>query len=279
MKTFKTLLILIFLLPFFSNTLIAQEVLDGAWVKSTTRTRRTIPYPPLREADIMWSKRIWRKIPLREKMNFNLFFPRQPIQDRKSLWEILYGAVKEGTLTAYDGTDDEFKLPLTITEVENIVTQVDTVYETNPETGEVEKKIKKEQTDAEDMVQYWLKEDWFFDRQRSVLDVRIIGIAPVKEVIDYTTGESKGFQALFWIHFPSARHILSQYEVFNRHNDSKRMSFDDLFMKRMFSSFISKESNVYDRAISEYESGLDLLLESERIEEEIRNFEHDLWSF
>ena len=61
------------------------------------------------------------------------------------------------------------------------------VKQRDPETGEV-------LTDAEgndltndtiefyenrDIIQYEIKEDWFFDKQRSVLDVRIIGISPI----------------------------------------------------------------------------------------------------
>jgi hypothetical protein len=57
------------------------------------------------------------------------------------------------------------------------------------------------------------------------------------------------------------------------------MSFDDYFWKRRFSSTIYKESNVYDRTISTYQNGTDALLESERINEEIRTIESDLWNF
>ena len=57
------------------------------------------------------------------------------------------------------------------------------------------------------------------------------------------------------------------------------MSFDDLFWKRMFQSYIEKESNIYDREIDTYKSGINALLESEKIKEKIFRFEHDLWSF
>ena len=57
------------------------------------------------------------------------------------------------------------------------------------------------------------------------------------------------------------------------------MSFDDLFWKREFSSSIKKESNTFDRKIAPNNSGLDALLESERIKNDMFNFEHDLWHF
>ena len=74
MKKFRFLLtvMLVTLVAFGSS---AQEVIkppkypDGVYTKENTRTRRAIPYAPLREADVMWSKRVWRVIDLREKIN------------------------------------------------------------------------------------------------------------------------------------------------------------------------------------------------------------------
>jgi hypothetical protein len=57
------------------------------------------------------------------------------------------------------------------------------------------------------------------------------------------------------------------------------MSFDDLFWKRRFNSTIIKESNTYDRSIETYRMGVDALLESDKIKEEIRTIEHDVWNF
>jgi gliding motility associated protien GldN len=131
---------------------------------------------------------------------------------------------------------------------------------------------------SNDIVQYRLKEDWFFDKERSVLDRRIIGIAPVIYERD-DQGSIIGFEELFWLYFPECRYVFQNFFVQSRHNDSQRMSFDDLFWKRMFQSYIIKESNLYDREIDSYKAGVDALLESEKIKEKIFNFEHDLWSF
>lgn len=57
------------------------------------------------------------------------------------------------------------------------------------------------------------------------------------------------------------------------------MSYDDLFWKRKFTSTIYKQSNVYDRKIETYRHGIDALLESEKIKDEIFKIEHDVWSF
>ncbi|MGZ4049029.1 MAG: type IX secretion system ring subunit PorN/GldN, partial [Bacteroidia bacterium] len=92
-------------------------------------------------------------------------------------------------------------------------------------------------------------------------------------------GDVIGVKPLFWIYFPDARPYLAKAAVFNRHNDAERMSYDELFTKRMFSSYVYKESNVYNRSILDYKTGLDVQLESEDIKENIFNYESDLWHY
>ena len=131
---------------------------------------------------------------------------------------------------------------------------------------------------AKDIVQYKLKEDWIFDKDRSVTERRVIGIAPVIYQRD-VNGNITGLRELFWLYFPECRYVFQNFFVRNRHNDSQMMSLDDLFWKRMYHSFIVKESNNYDRAIDSYKAGVDALLESEAIKARLDDVEHDLWAF
>ena len=273
--------LIVLCIALLSGQAFAQNVLDGAYVKENTPKRRVIPYAHLREADVDWSKRIWRIIDMREKMNQSFYFPVKPTVERKALIDVIKDALSTGRLTAYGNPtfDDEFKVPLTKSEVDGIFVQWDsTTTQEDPETGEMKIAPTKKEIGAEETKQYLLKEDWFFDKQRSVLDVRIIGICPMVE--DFTeAGDFRGFRRLFWIYFPEARPVFANAEVYNRKSDEERRTYEDIFWKRQFSSFIFKESNVYDRTISEYKKGLDALLESEKIKGEIFNWEHDLWHF
>jgi len=262
----------------------APKFRDGVYDKEHIKARRAIPYTSLREADVMWSRRIWRVIDLREKINQPLYYPTSPILDRKSLFDAIKDAILiNGTIVAFNNPalDDEFKLEMTKSEVEALLVQWDSTNEVedpnNP--GVMIKAPIKNETTTDKVWKYWIKEDWFFDRQRSVLDVRIIGLCPLVEK-KTETGESTGAdKALFWIYFPQARPVFAKEEVFMRRNDAERRTMDDIFWKRMFSSYIRKETNVYDRTIGEYASGLDALLESERIKGEIFTYEHDLWHY
>jgi len=262
----------------------APKFRDGVYDKEHIKARRAIPYTSLREADVMWSRRIWRVIDLREKINQPLYYPTSPILDRKSLFDAIKDAILiDGTIIAFNNPalDDEFKLEMTKSEVEALLVQWDSTNEVedpnNP--GVMIKAPIKNETTTDKVWKYWIKEDWFFDRQRSVLDVRIIGLCPLVEK-KTETGESTGAdKALFWVYFPQARSVFAKEEVFMRRNDAERRTMDDIFWKRMFSSYIRKETNVYDRTIGEYASGLDALLESERIKGEIFTYEHDLWHY
>jgi len=253
-----------------------SQVLDGLWVKHKGQTKRLVPYTHVREDDVMWAKRIWREMDLKEKINFPLYYPITPIADRKSLFDIIKEGIEEGTITAYD--DDEFKISLTKAEAKNKMGGYETI-ELYDEYGEVYGTDSTfVEIESQDIMMYRLKEDWFFDRERSVMDVRIIGIAPVKQLIN-DDGTVRGYSPLFWIYFPQARYVFVNYEAFNPHNDAERRTFDDIFWKRMFSSYIRQESNVYDRMILDYKQGMDILLEGEKIKEVITNYEHDLWHF
>lgn len=279
-------------------------VLDGVYVQQHIPTKKVIAYAHLREADVMWSKRVWRKIDLREKINFPLYYPTEPLNDRRSLWHVIkYGVEQEGSLIPYkilgDGPLDnqgQFLYPIKPpngntkdsayrSEIDALFYTVKTEQKYDEEIGDFATDENgdpiyidiKEPISAKDVVQFKVKEDWFFDKQRSVLDVRIIAICPVVNVYD-SQGELKGTQDKFWLYFPECRYVFQNYFVYNRANDAQRMSFDDLFWKRQFNSFIYKETNVYDREVDMYEqNGVKALLESERIKLEMTNFEHDLW--
>jgi len=280
----KLLVILVVILGFtgFSVTeTVAQNVLDGVYVKEHYPTRKVVPYTHLREADVMWSTRIWRKLDLREKINHPLFYPTEAIKNRRSLTQVIIEAVREGSLTAYDPLDDEFTMTLTKAEIERKLSYIDTLYIEDPEPPyDLKMQVVEEDFDPSTVKEMRLKEDWFFDRQKSILDVRIVGIQPVQDNIDRSTGEIRGKEPMFWVYFPEARNIFASAEVFNRQNDAERRTLEDIFWKRMFGSYVYKEKNVYDRQISDYMiNGLDQLLEAEKIKEGIFELEHDLWEY
>ena len=183
-----------------SSTSFSQEsnVLDGAYVKETNLTKRVIPYPHLREADVMYFRRIWQVMDLKQKINHPYYFPIEPISDRKNLFDVIKdGLLVEGSLIAYDlgvNDDDEFNNPLTTDEIYDIFNPIEKFDEYDDDGIEVIGTIEKRVPIKSDLVtRYVIKEDWIWDRQRSERYVRIIGIAPQIEDFDQD-GESVGYK-------------------------------------------------------------------------------------
>ncbi len=247
-------------------------VRDGAYDRNIAKERKVLPYPPLREADIFWEKRVWRVIDTRQKMNQPFSYPALPFA------KILLEMAKKYGNDVPLFIDDEFTQRLSIEDLERRLGSVDTISVYNPENDEYVTKVVKNDFDWSTVNMFRLKEDWMFDEQTSTMIVRILGIAPIRDVID-DNGNLRGQEAMFWAYYPSLRQYLVKYDVFNPANNAINLSWDDLFEMRHFASYIIKESNIYDRRISDYAAGRDALLESENIKKTIMEFEHNLWSY
>ena len=418
----KILLILIFSISIIGNIYsqtpksilmpgpknFGSGIIDGVVMKEAVITKAKVPYQYVREADYVWSKRVYSRIDSREKINHNLFLPHDFISseynimdlmknqddpnwernsERYSLWTLIRLHVINGDLPVFAPSSDEtpeiedgysFKYEIvsnisdpffkdanyrnkiskligftsspkvesysyydSINEEKVSVTVVKTgaledylndanyaqlkfLYDQNPQ------KIKSwwdATPEGEEMkgdgASYWvtskcivgynIKEDWFFDKQRSVLDRRIIAIAPVakfgvdldddgnstgergdlllypptdQETLHYYDGKEIApyegqveDRELFWLYFPHLRDYMVQYYVYNDKSDAQWMSFDDLFWKRQFSAQIYKTTDKFDRDIEDYKYGVDALYEAERIKDEIRKWEIDVWNY
>src|ERR1051325_2363695 len=241
-------------------------VLDGVYTPEHLPYRKPIPYVYEREADIMWSKRIWRVIDLREKINHPLYYPTDDLAKRPSLFRVLVDGMKTGKITTVFGFDvftNEFGPPLQLPEVYKAMTEMIAMKDSigQPLYDSLgNQQMKPDTLKPDDIKQYYLKEDWFFEKQRSVMDVHIIAIAPVIEVDDPVAGKFT-YKPLFWLYYPALRNYLSTYYCYNPYNDAEWRTFDEIFHKRMFGSYVSMESNVYNRPVTAYANGMDGLLE------------------
>lgn len=281
MKAIKQLL---FSLSLITNISKAQDILNppkysvnpcGVYEKNIG-SRKAINYTSLRESDVAWEKRVWRDIDMHEKQNQPLYFPIEFNACRTSLFQTITRQILNGNIIAFK--DDEFLIPYEASEFRKRIIKTDTVERIvyDPEGNEhVEMVPVSDSTSIyERILKFRLKEDWFFDRQKSSLEVRIIGLAAFEynEERDY-------YKEVYWVYFPACRPYFAKNDVYNFKNDAERRSLDDIFWKRQFSSVIIKESNVYDRFIDQYEKGIDALVESDKIKTNIFTWEHDLWNY
>lgn len=253
---------------------------DGLLTKSLIEDNRLMAVQPIREADIVWEKRVQRVIDTREKLNL-------PLRSQESnLFNTFRNLVKDGQITLF--LDEQFKEPMSSEDLDKKLYKIDTISDFDYDTYTEVSKVVKDDINWEDINSYRIKEIWYFDKQRSRMDVRIIGIAPIyASPKDIESGIPPG--PLFWVYYPEARLPLSKIRTFNDDNDVAPMTYADIFDSRIFSSYIYKRSNVLDYRLKDYfvpepdaendRSGIDLLLYSEKIKNELLNFEHDLWEY
>lgn len=158
--------------------------------------------------------------------------------------------------------------------------QDDTLTRLNPETGMRETVVINGEMNTSEVKRLLIKELWYFNKKSSRMEVRIIALCPVREYVRQEAYDGVLKSRLFWIDYGEFRDILARQKVYNFENDAVHLSFDDLFLKRYFSSRVYQESNVYNnRPISSYASGMDVMLESDRVKNEIFTMEQDLWEY
>ena len=278
-KLFLALFAIAMAFSFSANAQIVDEApMDQLYEDEGLTEKVPVPYPFIRKADVMWSKRVWREIDFRQKFNQKFYFPIETQADWKSFIVVVLDALKEGNLTAYDiSNTDELLVPITYNEI--IGRQTDSIYQIMqrpyPPYEEFDTVIYTE-FDPTKVMRLRVKEDWYFDAKRSQMMFRIQAICPV--MIKERNGQEVT-EPLFWLSYPQSRDVFAQALVFNEFNSAARLSYDEVFWKRLFDSYIYKEQNVFDRRISQYATGVDALLEAERVKMEMMDFEENLWEY
>jgi len=261
-----------------NTTWAASKTPDGAYDR-VQHISMPIPWQYIRETDILWKKRIWRELDTREKQNVAFRYAGDENTGGGMFIEILIDAIKKGKIKAYQGIDDRFTANMTREDIQAVVAgKVDTVEVEDPINGNKILKENRRDFNPESITKYRIKEDWIFDRNQGQMVVRIVGIAPVQDVIG-EDGVYRGSKALFWLYYPDIRGLLAQYEVYNPNNDVARYTWDEFFESRQFSSKITKVSNAFNEDFKAHLSPMESLYESRHTAEEIFNKEHDMWVY
>ena len=256
---------------------------DAAFDKDFVTDRTPLPYEHLRWDDALYAQKVWRELDLREKLNQTFRYKAEDDNGDQRFISMLLKAVKSGQVVAF--ADDRFTTPLSSEENAAITAggPKDTVAvrDIDDPNKIVEYVVTQTSFDPETVLKLRIKEEWVFDREASRLFVRILGIAPLKTQY-FPNGQERGSSVMFWVYYPDLRPILAKYEVYNPKNMGMgRMTWEELFESRMFSSYITKStldnpSNANIRQI--VKDPILTLLEGENIKDRIFNYEQDLWS-
>jgi gliding motility associated protien GldN len=257
---------------------------DNAFDKSNINDRTPLAYEHLRWDDALFAEKVWRELDLREKINSPFRYEAVENNESQLFVDILLKVVRSGEVTAFG--DDRFSSPLSMEEL-NMQTAggYDTAdkVDINDPSKVIGRVVTSRSFDSKNVVKLRLKEEWVFDRESSRLFVRILGVAPVLTKYDEASGRERGQSVMFWVYYPDLRPTLAKYEVYNSKNMGMgRMTWEELFEARMFSSYITKSTidNPSNKNIRQIiKDPILALLEGDNIKEKIFNYEQDLWSY
>jgi len=291
----KKVLLSIFALTAFAMTVNAQSIIDAEdgsnpndfYQKGIVVGKRAMPYANLRESDVVWKMLVYRQIDLNE--NFNQFF-YYPIeqgkneQGRINLVNLIMTAAANGEFDVYE--DDDMKVPQEWSKaLANLQgRQLRVRYGEEDEFGDVEvfNDTIPEDFDPATARLIKLKEYWYIDKQDSRQKVRITGMAFRFSKNILRSGESEEVNEWsFWVPMNDmrVRQVLVNANAYDEHNDVAERSYDDIFIQRYFDSYITRESNKYNREITQYLTGEDAIVESQMIEDKIFDIENDMWEY
>ena len=232
------------------------------------------PLPEIREEYVMWKKTIIRELDFRQKINQVFYYPVNPTEDWRNLMTVLYDGILDGRITPYrvENNIDDMVTPLTRDDFEKENTKIGDPPVIMRDGVEVANELTFKDR-MNNVTRLRIKEDWYFDKHLSQFLVRIIALGPI--VVD-----EDGLSQTCWIPYDdNTRKVLSEAFVANRKNGAERRTYEEILTKRVFDSYIVKEENMYDRYINSYALNIDALFESERIKNEMLDYEQSLWEY
>jgi gliding motility associated protien GldN len=262
---------------------------DASIELNLVKDRTPLAYEHIREDDAVYRQRVWREIDVHEKMNLPFVYKASEDNGNQRFISILLNLIHAGDVTAFDASvDDRFTTPMTFRQIAEsmvgkpkVIQIPDMTTDPDGSKGLTKDTTITEEFNPDQVERYEIKEEWVFDKESSRMYVRILGIAPEKTIYE-ADGSFRAVLPIFWVYYPDLRAYLAKYEAYNGKNFGARMSWEELFESRMFSSRIIKSTidNPGDNYINAYikDPILDLL-EGDNIKEKIFNYEQDLWSY
>lgn len=272
------------------NATIPEEVGVKTVEQMAADNDRPLPYGYIDDRDILWSKVVWEYIDLNEKINLPFYYPVDTNNigsNRRSLYDTMLRGIKNGEIVdVYD--DSYFENKLTMRDIQGRMSRIDTsdagIELLNAGESLTDEYIDRRDLTAGDITGLRIKGVWYFDKRQGELKYRLLGIAPVAPDVNFIDSEGSADELieLFWVWYPGAREVTHNMKVFNRRNSAFPLSYDHLLNARRFVASIYREENIYgNRDVAEYIKGNALfqVLEADRLKDNIRNRELDMWNY
>ena len=264
-----------------------------------------------RADDVVWSRVVYRIIDMRFKQNYQLYTPvssDDPVYS--SLFRTILRGIEDGMpIYRKSSSTGDIKPYFNVPQVEKV--EIPTLlkaqgYDEAIVVDSTEADISKSNymllnydsvadqwtfkayaydDFARNTIKYMIQEVIFFDKHYSRLYSKILAIAPMnpdnyKYTDETTVMDALYGQILFWVPFDALRPYMAQQYVTPRGNDNKRITFDDFFIQKMYSSYLVGINNVYNKMIPQVADTYEgMQAEQRRIENELLTAEQDLWAY
>ena len=281
----------------------AQSIIDAEdgtnpndfYQKGLVVGKRAMPYPYLRESDVVWETTIWREIDFNENFNQFFYFPIETetnTQGRINLVNLILKYAENGEIEIYDDDDMEVAIDWEKAKINlNGSPHTEEINVIDPETGEpamdedgeyiMKDTLIVTEFDIASAKKIKIKEKWYIDKQDTRQKVRIVGLQFqfLKPAASKQAEDQLAWSFCVPINDMRVRQMLVNANAFDNNNNVVERSYDDVFIQRYFDSYVVQESNTYNRKISDYLTGQDAVLESQNIENKIYNIESDMWEY
>lgn len=250
-----------------------EEVKQNSGVSTSQTNRSDILLNDIIE-NARWSRIIYRYLDITNPTNSPLYFPETPVEGQMNLFSTLFRSLQNNDIKAYEYLDgrESFANEHLINFTE-FLDRFDIYYETNNGITTVH--------DADipsNLVQgYYLKEVYYFDTATSSLKVLPISLCPILHQIDNYEGTTR--YPLFWVPYSEIEQKLRTMPAMSSSiNNNMRGSIDDFFRTRLYDGEIYKTGNPGNLSISQYtNTPQEMKAEQDRIEQELVDFENQLW--
>ncbi len=257
---------------------------DAAIERDLVMERTPLEYESIREDDAIFRVRVWREIDTREKLNSPFRYAAVEDNGSQRFISILLQAIKNGDVTAFSADDDRFTTPITPDQaIGAFGGGFDTSKVFDMEGNVSGYQVRAKAVEPDSIYRFRLKEEWIFDKETGRMFVRILGIAPIIPVtLSNGLRLENSEHPTWWVYYPDLRPTLTRYQAYNPKNMGARMTWEELFENRMFSSYITKSTmdNPFDQSIREYvKDPLFRLYEGENVKDKIFSYEQSLWSY
>jgi len=204
-----------------------------------------------------------------------------------TLIEALLKGIQDGVITPYDATPgtkanpngDAFTVPLTYTQLMSKMVDTALVDKLDKDGNKIGSVKQLNDFSPDKVVGYRIKEDVYYDKQRSKVVTNIVGIAPLI-TLKLSNGDTVGTQPVCWLRYKQCRIVFAKMDVSDADRNLYDVSMDDMFLQRQFDGVIVEESNPKGNRIKDYmHTPEDQAKEAARIEKKLDDYKKNIWNY